>query len=99
MPRKVKSQKKGQRKPMTKKNKPCKIPKIPKSHLFLNMKRLKKEITYDILNEIATNQLYNFNDKLSSTQLGKTVLNMKYLSLKLPDTVSDASKKKLHMIY
>ena len=58
--------------------------------------QIENYLTNDILNEIATNQLYNFNDKLSSTQLGKTVLNMKYLSLKLPDTVSDASKNEFN---
>jgi len=58
--------------------------------------QIENYLTNDILNEIATNQLYNFNDKLSSTQLGKTVLNMKYFSLKLPDTVSDASKNEFN---
>ena len=65
-----------------------------KSRKYKVSYQIENYLTNDILNEILTNKLYNFNALSSITQLGKTVLNMKYLNtpLTLPDDMLDISK-------
>jgi hypothetical protein len=56
--------------------------------------QIENYLTNEILNELLTMKLYNFTSTISTTHLGKTVLNMKYLNtpLKLPDSATDESK-------
>lgn len=55
--------------------------------------QIENYITNNVLNEISTtNNLYNFNTQISTTQQGKTILNMKYLNIPLKLRENDPSK-------
>lgn len=60
--------------------------------------QIENYLTNNVLNDISTNQLYNFTGKTSETLEGKTILNIKYLNipLKLEDNASDLSKNEFN---